>query len=146
MTKWMLTPVLPIEISYLELRISQYNQLGGPCDFSVSPSPFGLDFGLWTRAWQQTREELWRLSPTVTTLDRCQVTPGGIVRVSGWYVILIFVSGWHQCSWHRYQNASDTPGPSDTPIDWHLDGGRRGGTKNMEKQKKSATEIWHIVH
>ena len=41
----MLTPVLPIEISYLELRISQYNQLGGPCDFSVSPSPFGLDFG-----------------------------------------------------------------------------------------------------
>ena len=20
---------------------------GGPCDFSVSPSPFGLDFGLW---------------------------------------------------------------------------------------------------
>ena len=31
---------------------------GGPCDFSVSPSPFGLDFGtldfgLWTWAWQK---------------------------------------------------------------------------------------------
>ena len=22
--------------------------IGGPCDVSVSPSPFGLDFGLWT--------------------------------------------------------------------------------------------------
>ena len=61
MTNWMLTPVLPIEISYLELRISQYNQLGGPCDFSVSPSPFGLDFGLWTWAWQKLTVDNWKL-------------------------------------------------------------------------------------
>ena len=25
--------------------------VGGPCDFSVSPSPFGLGFGNWDLGW-----------------------------------------------------------------------------------------------
>ena len=48
-------------------------------------------------AWEkkQTQEELWRLHDHH---GECHLTPESIVMVSG----------WHQCSWHRYQDASDT--------------------------------------
>ena len=76
----------------------------------------------------------------VTTTGECHVTPGGFVIVSGWHPM---------SSWHRYQDASDTRGPWHAQLglpDWDLGGRRDRGTKNMEKQKISATNISHIVH
>ena len=48
-------------------------------------------------AWEKklTQEELWRLRDHH---GECHFTPESIVMVSG----------WHRCSWHRYQDASDT--------------------------------------
>ena len=89
-------------------------------------------------AWEkkQTQEELWRLRDHQ---DECHLTPESIVMVSG----------WHRCSWHRYQDASDTRPKTrptwDTLIVIWVGGGPEGQKiwKNKRNQPQQSPSIVH---
>ena len=48
--------------------------VGGPCDFSVSPSPFGLDFGTLDFGTSD-------LGLTKKKVDICQLRGGGVKKL-----------------------------------------------------------------
>ena len=48
------------------LKFIRWWVMGGPYDFRVSPSPLGLDFGLWKRAWQL---QWWRMMLRFTNIS-----------------------------------------------------------------------------